>query len=847
MIRRIQDHGPLSRSSRTRIRFFLALTSMLLPLAALIALEPPGANAAGSVVVNDLGDTTNPCAVTGLGSPCTLRDAITYGNAQITAVNVTFSLSGTITLSSTLPAISNTLGITLDGTGHNITVSGNNSVRVMVVNSGKILTLQSLTIANGACNDCSGAGIYNNGTLNVVNSSVSNNSITCSTGCTGAGISNNGTLNVSNSSLYTNTLTTCFGSCFVYGGGIYNSGTLSVSNTTLSNNSLTGTGTFGGGIYNIGLVTVTNSTLTNNSSSYRGGGIHNDGTARVTNSTYIGNSAGMGGALADSGNLFLSNSTLSGNSATSGGGIGNSGGNTRVINSTIAGNSTAGGQGAGIYIINGGATTITNTIVANSSPGANCNGSAVADGGHNVSYSDGSCPGVNKDPRLFALANYGGPTQTMALQVGSPALEAGDDAACASALVNNRDQRGAVRPWGLHCDIGAYESSMQFGPNYIVNVLGDTDDSSCDQLGQGFGNKDCTLREAIQAANAFSGTANITFSVSGIITLTSTLPALNNANGVTLDGTGQSVKVDGNNSFQVLFVNSGKKLTLNALTIADGYCYLCSGIGASGGGLFINSGATVTITRSTFSNNGAHCFGSGCNGGVGVGGGAIFVTGTTTVTIANSTFSGNNASCSPNSCPAWGGALWMNSSAQVTIANSTFSGNSIAAGFSGPAFGGAIANTGGTLTLLNSTISGNSAGSYSSYGGLANGGGTLNIVNTIIANSTVGDCYNSGILGTNNNNLIKGDLGYACGMTNGTNGNIIGVDPYLGALGNNGGLTQTMALLLGSPAMDKGDDATCAAAPVNNRDQRGAARPAGQHCDIGAFEARYLVFPLILK
>jgi hypothetical protein len=61
-------------------------------------------------------------------------------------------------------------------------------------------------------------------------------------------------------------------------------------------------------------------------------------------------------------------------------------------------------------------------------------------------------------------------------------------------------------------------------------------------------------------------------------------------------------------------------------------------------------------------------------------------------------------------------------------------------------------------------------------------------------------------------------------------------DPNLGPLADNGGATQTMELLAGSPAIDAGNDGLCAAAPVNNLDQRGIARPQGPHCDIGAFE-----------
>ena len=74
-----------------------------------------------------------------------------------------------------------------------------------------------------------------------------------------------------------------------------------------------------------------------------------------------------------------------------------------------------------------------------------------------------------------------------------------------------------------------------------------------------------------------------------------------------------------------------------------------------------------------------------------------------------------------------------------------------------------------------------------------------------------------------------------CGLTNGAGGSLIGVDPLLGPLANNGGDTQTFSLLPGSPALDAGNNATCLAT-----DQRGVARPQGPACDIGAYEVAKL-------
>jgi hypothetical protein len=198
--------------------------------------------------------------------------------------------------------------------------------------------------------------------------------------------------------------------------------------------------------------------------------------------------------------------------------------------------------------------------------------------------------------------------------------------------------------------------------------------------------------------------------------------------------------------------------------------------------------------------------------------------------VTNSTFSANSADFG-----GVGGGIA--NAGTLTVTNSTFSANS--ADFGG--VGGGIANA-GTLTVTNSTFSANSA-LGGNGGGILNAG-TLTLKNTIIANSTGGgDCSNFGTVTTNSiNNLIEGSA--ACGLTNGVNGNIIGSDPNLGALT---GSPAYFPLLPGSPAIDAGDNTTCAAAPVNNQSQNGVTRPqdgddpdSAATCDIGSVEA---IFP----
>lgn len=291
---------------------------------------------------------------------------------------------------------SNALTTSIDGSNSN-TVVGINS-------SGAHVNISQLTITNGTGLTHGGGGIYNAGTLTLNNVTVSGNSSNDSA-TAAAGL----------------------------GGGIYNAGTLTIFNSTLSGNSVTryrpGATPMGGGIYNTGKLVIANSTIAANQASdnYPAGPPYGGGVASV------------------SGTVMISSTTLSQNAAI-----------MRTPYGTYA------SYGGGVYNKATTGVTFQNSILALNTSGGNCYGT-LGSSGYNLS-SDTSCsfngPGEQKNinPLLGALQNNGGPTQTMALPAGSPAISAGNPNGCKDGTGNRltTDQRGVARPATGACDIGAY-------------------------------------------------------------------------------------------------------------------------------------------------------------------------------------------------------------------------------------------------------------------------------------------------------------------------------------------------------------------------------------------------------
>jgi hypothetical protein len=400
-----------------------------------------------------------------------------------------------------------------------------------------------------------------------------------------------------------------------------------------------------------------------------------------------------------------------------------------------------------------------------------------------------------------------------------------------------------------------------------------------------------SLRQALVGANRGD---TITFAVTGTIGLTSAELVIDKS--ITVSGPGPdmlAVSRTSNTQFRIFHVTASRTVNIGGLTITSGdahfdygggilndqaaltltNCSVVNNVASGGGGVYNNDGRSLTIVNCTISGNYAAGGNNPSGGGVAgesltiinstisgnsaVGafpftfgnGGGISGVGTITNstiagnyagldgggiagewTISNCTISNNGAGGGTNNFPGAGGGIWGGG----TITNCTISGNSVfGSAFKGPGLGGGIYAV-GTVTISDSTFSDNYIISYGNGGGIHNRA-TLEIGNTILNRTGLGEnIFNNGGTITSAGYNLSNDGGG--GYLNGP-GDLINTDPLLGPLQDNGGPTQTYALLPGSPAIDAGDPSF---APPPWFDQRGPDfyRLRNDRIDIGSFEVQ---------
>jgi predicted outer membrane repeat protein len=302
----------------------------------------------------------------------------------------------------------------------------------------------------------------------------------------------------------------------------------------------------------------------------------------------------------------------------------------------------------------------------------------------------------------------------------------------------------------------------------------------------------------------------------------------------------------------IVFTNAASDAAIEITGGTDLYLDNCTFHHNQAGAVYVSTNGNITIFNSTFNQN--HTDGSG---------GALVLSGSGTKTIINSMFSKNSAGGS-------GGAI---SGGSIILTDSTLSGN-VAGGSGGAIYGtmlviknttidrnqanfngGAIAIAGNSNSLIsNTTVFENTAGGGG--GGLfVSGNVSVEIYNSTFAKNTAVNGHEMMLTGVNT--IALTNTIFLC--TAGSDpcyiwsGNSFVITPHsilgngtlaeygLAELADNGGPTQTMALLPESPLIDAGEDYTCTHAPVDSIDQRGLSRLQGSHCDIGAYEDQSIV------
>jgi hypothetical protein len=703
----------------------------------------------------------------GAGPSGSLRKAITDTEGTIGADRVLFQagLTGTITLSSgDLPQLFDSVEIL--GAGANVTIAGNGSDRLFVMSGANTVKLSELTMTGGSAGGGDGGAIVSAGTnLTIEDSTISNSSA-------------------------------------ADGGGLALSGPTTITDSTVSGNHATAGD--GGGIQFVGSypLVIQGSTLSANTATSEGAGLYvKDASATITRSTISGNTGAAygGGVWSDGGGLNIDDSTIAGNSAGTGGGV------------TSADHPTD--------------PSLTNTIVADNTAtyGPDLNSAGAPDEPFNVSFGmientadaviNETVAGSNitgQDPQLGPLQDNGGATLTRAPAPASPVIDKGSS-------VTSFDQRGRPRAFDFPAianstavganaaDIGAVE---QAAPQDITVTT--STDSAVDP--------GTTLREAIEQSENenLTGSDRILFApgVTGTIALSGQqLPQIHEPLQIVGPGA-TSLSVSGSDASRILSLqtNPGDDVKLSGLTLTH-----ANPGNAVEGGAILAQGADLTVQDSTISDSAAQD------------GGAIFFSGAAgSLALRDSTISGNDAlpggniaggvfgydvpmaiegsTFSGNTAPNRGGGLFFGGYDGLTVKNSTFSGNSAPSGagiYLGYAFPTAIRS---------STIADNTGSGIQIYQA------TPAVTNSIVAGNTGGDLASSFFDQFNVSfSLVENPGGGT--VTSVPGSNIFGVDPELGPLAGNGGPTQTLRPLIGSPVIDQGK------AGAETTDQRGSARP----------------------
>ena len=594
-----------------------------------------------------------------------------------------------------------------------------------------------------------------------------------------------------------------------------------VTNSTVSGNTESGITSF----HYANDLTIERSTITaNGNTASIGGGVFSRGIVEIIHSTISGNTASIGGGIyVDLGKTSVLNSTIVGNTASNGGGVETNEGSLEINDSIVSGNMA--GAGAEVFQQlneNGIEIELENSVIGSS---VTSYGDAIVINGNFSSNQSFFATNDRNSTALdqiidINLSDNGGQTLTHNLVTGSPALQFARGTNCIEEDQRYQPKTGTI----TLCDAGAVEF-LTLKPRIQVNVS-------------------CSFEQAIESAmtnrpvgGCDAGGVNETIefedSYSEIL-LNQDLPTI--TSNILIKGNGNTI--NGNGEFSLIQIRQGAAVEIDGITltssdtagfdIRDSSEAIISNstISNSSGSGIMSRDSNISVNNTTISSNSSRGINSE-NSNVVVdtstissnGGGILSER--DLLTINNSTISNNIAAQNGR------GAGMLTLSSDLTMVNTTVTGNEVnfSSFFPFGAEGGGLNINGGTTTIRSSLIAGNQAdgadGEISS--------GLISISNSLLGTNAFNNARSfSGMALTaieqGDNNIL------ATGEGQGTTF-ILPLSRLLGPLNDNGGPTQTHALVFNSPALN------AAACPDLGLDQRGLPRDDG-FCDIGAVEAQ---------
>ena len=760
---------------------------------------------------------------------------------------------------------------------------------------GGSVSLTSSTITGGDADGdegCGGGMHVANGTVELTGGTITSNNANGDR-ANGAGLCvRGGSVTLSNVTVSSNNSDGLFAD--TGGGGIFmDAGELSISNGSISSNNANasgGSGSGGGLFIAGGSATINGTSISSNNGRRAGGGIEVRSVDNEVdlvlidvslNSNGASNNPGNGAGLhvtapvnAEEARVSLFAGTVQSNSAASeGGGLWNDVEGIMTVQGTNINNNSAAGNnadnGGGGIFNNGGTVTLTGAIVnSNNANGTSGSGGGILNDGGTLTVS-GSIISNN-----IAVRAGGG------IEITTANSRDSDVTISAASISNNTAGSGPGNGGGLHVTdaVGGNTSTVTISDNTSIisnlaieeggglwNDAGGTMSISNSSIQANHANSDNDATDAQGGGGIFNNGGILTIESTNIrfntVSATSAADNDDGGGGIFNDGTGNPGTItissnsiisdnsaDGTSHNGGGILNVGGGNTGTAVSVTDSR--IASNSTARAGGGIENNAGTVTILRSTLDSNEAS-----------VNGGAIHQSGDATISITESTINGNIASNE-------GGGLWQssNANASANVFRSTFSQNTAAVG--GALFndgadgdiglqnvtvsanlasgaGGGLQSEGGDVTVINSTFSLNQSDSDMNASGSGGGvnlsaGAGLTLLNTILAdnidNTGTGNDIVSAAAVTATNSVIE-DAAGGHGVSNGTNGNIVGEDPMLAALADNGGPVLTHLIQTGSNAIDAGTNTNCPSTDARNlpRPQDGLLDGMA-FCDIGAVE-----------